>query len=490
MQALPFENSYAQLPDEFFVRSKPEPVSEPRLIKLNQELADELQLGLDLFSENQLARVFAGNETPEGAEPLAMAYAGHQFGNFVPQLGDGRALLLGEVIDRHGWRRDIQLKGAGRTPFGRGGDGRAPVGPALREYLVSEAMHALGVPTTRALALVTTGDSVFRETALPGAVITRVASSHIRVGTFQFFAVRDERDNLRRLADYAIERHYPEVANSDNPYLAFLQAVCARQAQLVADWMAVGFIHGVMNTDNVAIAGETLDYGPCAFMDTYHPDTVFSSIDRGGRYAYRQQPIIAQWDLARFAESILPLLHEDESMAIEQATEIINDFPSVYRQAWLTRMRAKLGLESEEDGDQDLIEDLLALMARDRVDFTLAFRRLAEAAENPVNNEYVAELFASGAAWYEWEERWRHRLERDAASAADSAARMRSVNPAVIPRNHRVEDAIAAAVKGDFELFEQLHERLSRPFEDDPSDAEFLAPPAQGEEVQQTFCGT
>ncbi len=490
MQALPFENSYAQLPDEFFVRSKPEPVSEPRLIQLNTELADELQLGLDLFSENEVARIFAGNETPENAEPLAMAYAGHQFGNFVPQLGDGRALLLGEVIDRYGWRRDIQLKGAGRTPFGRGGDGRAPVGPALREYLVSEAMHALGVPTTRALALVTTGEPVIRETALPGAVITRVASSHIRVGTFQFFAARDNRENLRRLADYAIERHYPEVAQSDNPYRALLEAVCTRQAELVADWMAVGFIHGVMNTDNVAIAGETLDYGPCAFMDTYHPDTVFSSIDRGGRYAYRQQPVIAQWDLARFAESILPLLHEDESTAIEEAKAIINDFPSVYLRAWLTRMRAKLGLETEEDGDQDLVEDLLALMARDRVDFTRAFRRLAEAAENPMNNERVAELFASTADWYEWEERWRHRLDRDAASAVDSAARMRSVNPAVIPRNHRVEDAIASAVNGDFALFEQLHERLSRPFEDDAVDDEFLAPPVDGEAVQQTFCGT
>jgi uncharacterized protein YdiU (UPF0061 family) len=490
MQALPFENSYAQLPDDFFVRSNPEPVSEPRLIKLNNELADELQLGLDLSSENEIARIFAGNETPENAEPLAMAYAGHQFGNFVPQLGDGRALLLGEVIDRHGRRRDIQLKGAGRTPFGRGGDGRAPVGPALREYLVSEAMHALGVPTTRALALVTTGESVFREAALPGAVITRVASSHIRVGTFQFFAARDNRDNLRRLADYAIERHYPEVAQSDNRYKALLEAVCTRQAELVADWMAVGFIHGVMNTDNVAIAGETLDYGPCAFMDTYHPDTVFSSIDRGGRYAYRQQPVIAQWDLARFAESILPLLHEDESTAIEEAKAVINDFPSIYLRAWLTRMRAKLGLATEEDGDQDLVEDLLALMARDRVDFTLGFRRLAEAAENPVNNERVAELFASTAEWYEWEERWRHRLDRDAATASDSAARMRSVNPAVIPRNHRVEDAIAAAVQGDFTLFEQLHERLSRPFEDDAADDASLAPPADGEEVQQTFCGT
>lgn len=491
MQAFPFENSYARLPDGFYVRCEPSAVTSPSLIRLNSALAEELGLNLESLDETALAAVFSGNRVPEGAVPLAMAYAGHQFGHFVPQLGDGRALLLGEVIDRHGRRRDIQLKGAGRTPFGRGGDGRAPLGPAMREYLVSEAMHALGVPTTRALALATTGETVMREAPLPGAVLTRVASSHVRVGTFQYFAARGQTDNLRTLVDYVIERHYPEVADSEQPCLALLEAVSRQQARLVAHWMAIGFIHGVMNTDNVSIAGETLDYGPCAFMDSYHPDTVFSSIDVGGRYAYRQQPMIAQWNLARFAETLVPLIHEDEATAIDQATAVIHEFPSIYKTAWLARMRARLGLTTEEPEDQALVEDLLSAMAANRVDYTLLFRRLCEAAETPSSDVGLAALFSHPEDWTNWAARWRRRLETEALPPEQCAANMRAVNPAVIPRNHRIEEAIEQAVRdSDFSLFGKLLERLQRPWEDDPGDADLLGPPAPEEVVQQTFCGT
>ena len=435
--------------------------------------------------------IFSGNHLPDGAEPVALAYAGHQFGGFVPQLGDGRAVLLGEVVDRHGSRFDIQLKGAGRTPFSRRGDGRAPLGPVLREYLVSETMHALGVPTTRALAAVTTGETVYREAALPGAVITRVAASHIRVGTFQYFAARGDSDNIRKLADYVIDRHYPEVKGSRQPYLALLEAVIQRQAKLVAKWMSLGFIHGVMNTDNMSIAGETIDYGPCAFMDNYHPHTVYSFIDSGGRYAYQNQPTMAQWNLARFAETLLGLLADDEQTAIERATEAVKGFTDQYEKIWLDVMRGKLGLERQQDSDRQLLLDVLRILANDGVDFTLFFRRLADLAEAPKHDESVTDMFRSVGEWQQWLQRWRERCDQEALPAAERAALMRRSNPAFIPRNHRVEQAIAAAIDhNDFSIFERLCTILQHPFQGQPDDAEWMAPPRPEEAVSQTFCGT
>jgi serine/tyrosine/threonine adenylyltransferase len=370
----PFDNSFARELEGFYVPWQMAPVAGPSMVRFNRKLAEELGLDATALDSEEGARLLAGNEAPEGASPLAQAYAGHQFGNFVPQLGDGRALLLGEVIDRHGRRRDIQLKGSGRTPFSRGGDGRAAIGPVLREYLIGEAMHALGIPTTRALAAVMTGEPIYRETVLPGAVLTRVAASHIRVGTFQYFAARGELDKLRRLSDYVIERHYPELQGHATPYLALLEKVSDRQASLVASWMHVGFIHGVMNTDNMTISGETIDYGPCAFMDHYDPATVFSSIDHHGRYCYANQPKIAQWNLARLAETLLPLIDTDDEKAIARATEVLAAFAEHYERYWLAGMRAKLGLVQEEDGDTDLVTSLLNVMQAGRIDWTLTFR--------------------------------------------------------------------------------------------------------------------
>ncbi len=493
MQPFDFDNSYARLPEAFYRRCDPTPVATPRLIKLNTALARELGLPLDELDNDTLARIFAGNLVPEGAEPLAMAYAGHQFGNLVPQLGDGRAVLLGEVVDSRGRRRDIQLKGSGATPFSRGGDGRAPLGPVIREYLVSEAMHALGVPTTRALAAVTTGERVFRDFALPGAVITRVASSHIRVGTFEFFAVRGDFDSVRTLADYVIRRHFPDISeNAGNaPYPALLEAVIQRQAELVAHWMGIGFIHGVMNTDNTTISGETIDYGPCAFMDNYHPETVFSSIDAGGRYAYQMQPRIAQWNLARFAECLVPLIDDDQERAVALATSLLHEFVPRYEEAWLARMGAKIGLAAPREDDQPLIEDLLAAMADNLVDFTLLFRRLCDAAGDPADSDQARQLFRQPEAWDSWAERWRTRLADETDTPRDRADRMRTVNPAVIPRNHRIEQAIDKAVKeDDFSDFERLDQALRQPFEDDPERDQWLAPPAPEERVRRTFCGT
>ena len=405
----------------------PTSVEAPRLIKVNSGLAEEL--GID--PEALTAEVAVGNALPEGATPIAQAYAGHQFGNFVPQLGDGRAILLGEVVDRNGIRRDIQLKGAGPTPFSRRGDGRAALGPVLREYLVSEAMHALGIPTTRALMAATTGEKVYREAVLPGAVLTRVAASHIRVGTFQFFAVRRDLDSLNLLVDHVIARHYPELATAENKALALLDAVMERQAKLVSRWVQVGFIHGVMNTDNTSISGETIDYGPCAFMDAYDPQTVFSSIDEYGRYAYGNQAPIAQWNLARLAETLLPFLHENREEAIKIATERIEGFPAIYTRYWLDGFRKKIGLVSEEDGDLDLIQALLDAMQLARLDFTITFRKLA-------NGEEAAGLES-------WMPKWRERLERDPQPHEERHKLMRSVNPAYIPRNHLVEEMIQAA---------------------------------------------
>jgi uncharacterized protein YdiU (UPF0061 family) len=474
-----FSNTYARLPERFYARLPPTPVAAPRLVKLNTALAE--QLGLD--PDDLTAEVLSGNLVPQGADPMALAYAGHQFGNFVPQLGDGRANLLGEVNGR-----DIQLKGAGRTPFSRGGDGRAALGPVLREYLISEAMHALGIPTTRSLAAVATGETVARETALPGAIVTRVASSHIRVGTFQYFAARQDSDGVRTLADYAMARHYPGVKG----YRAFLEAVIARQAELVARWLLVGFIHGVMNTDNCSIAGETIDYGPCAFMDEYDPATVFSSIDRQGRYAYGNQPRIAIWNLARLAETLLPLLDDDEKKAVEIAQECLAGFGKTFESAYFGGLRRKIGLLSpERDGDNALVQELLKAMTDNQADFTLTFRGLCNAVVKPERDGAVRDLFTDPSVYDAWAARWRQRLAFEIASPEVRRDAMRSVNPAYIPRNHNVEAALNAATdRDDFAPFEELLAVVSQPFEDQPGFARYAAPPAPSERVRQTFCGT
>ncbi|MET0375843.1 MAG: protein adenylyltransferase SelO [Rhizorhabdus sp.] len=486
-----FDNSYARLPPQFFARVAPAGAEAPALIKLNRLLA--LHLGLDpdwLAGEDGLA-MLAGRTVVPGSEPIATAYAGHQFGNFVPQLGDGRAILLGEVLAGDGRRYDIQLKGGGRTPFSRGGDGRAALGPVLREYIVSEAMAALGVRTTRALAAVTTGEEVWRETALPGAVLTRVASSHIRVGTFQYFAVRGDRDALATLADHVIARHYPQAAEAEQPYLALLEAVVAAQAELVASWMLIGFIHGVMNTDNMSIAGETIDYGPCAFMDAYHPATVFSSIDRMGRYAYANQPQIAQWDLARFAETLLPLLSGDEEQAIADATAVLGGFARHFEDAHAGGLMRKFGIAASRPDDMAWAAAILTVLAENQVDFTLFFRRLSEAQEAGPGNEPVRSLFVDPTAGDGILAQWRARVAADPINPQQRRTAMRKVNPAFIPRNHRIEEVIQAAIgHQDFAPFERLLAVLSRPFDDQPENAAYAEPPAEHERVQATFCGT
>jgi len=486
-----FDNSFARLPERFYARHAPTPVASPQLIRLNEPLARALGLDPAFLSSPEGVAILAGNRIAQGTEPLAAAYAGHQFGHFVPQLGDGRAILLGEVVDRSGRRRDIQLKGSGPTPFSRRGDGRAALGPVLREYLVSEAMAALGVPTTRALAAVTTGEEIFRETPLPGAVLTRVAASHIRVGTFQFFAARGDTDAVRALADYVIERHYPEAAGAPNPYRALLEGVVARQASLVVQWIAIGFIHGVMNTDNMSIAGETIDYGPCAFMDAYHPATVFSSIDENGRYAYGNQPSIAQWNLARLAETLLPLLADNEEGAIAEATAALGTFAPLFNAAYAASFRRKLGLLEERPDDLALIRDLLERMAANRADFTLTFRLLSDAAADPAMDGAVRAQFAEPEFFDEWAVRWRTRMADEGGSSETRRTLMRASNPAFIPRNHLVEDMIAAAVtRQDFGPFERMLTVLMTPYDDQPGAERYATPPKPDEIVHQTFCGT
>jgi uncharacterized protein YdiU (UPF0061 family) len=488
--------SYSGLPERFFARLKPAPVANPRLLRFNYALERELGLDLGGLDAGALAGIFSGNVLPAGVEPVAMAYAGHQFGHFVPQLGDGRAILLAEAIDLAGTRRDIQLKGSGRTPYSRDGDGRAALGPVLREYLVSEAMHALGIPTTRALAAVATGETVFREGALPGAVLTRVAASFVRVGTFQYFAARDDVDAVRQLADYVIERHFPHAKADPAPYLALLRAVIERQASLVARWMHVGFIHGVMNTDNMAVSGETIDYGPCAFMDSYDPAAVFSSIDRQGRYAYGNQPHAAVWNLARFAETLLPIIDPDRvdasaDRAVALATEALSAFAPRFSDESLAGMRGKLGLETREEGDAALANDLLDSMHRNQADFTLTFRALCDAAEGEAADPAVRALFANPRDYDDWAARWRVRLSREALEPKARGAAMRQVNPAYIPRNHRIEQVIVAAVeRQDFAPFAQLSEVLAQPYRLREGLEAFADPPQADERVRQTFCGT
>ncbi len=461
---------------------------------MNVELARNLRLDPEALASERGVAILAGNQVAEGSEPLAIAYAGHQFGHFVPQLGDGRANLLGEVLGRDGVRYDIQLKGSGRTAFSRGGDGRAALGPVLREYIVSEAMAALGVPTTRALAAVTTGERVLRETVLPGAVFTRVAASHLRVGTFQYFAAQGDVEGTRKLADYAIGRHYPTAARAKQRYLALLDGVIARQAQLVAQWMLLGFIHGVMNTDNTSISGETIDYGPCAFLEVYDPAKVFSSIDHYGRYAYGNQPTAMHWNLARLAEALLPVLEQemgDAETALAAAKESLTAFGPQFEAARTAGLRRKLGLATERDGDGALAADLLKRMAENRADFTLTFRRLCVAAEGTEGDAGVRVLFADPGAYDAWAAEWRRRLEEDPISAPVRAAAMRMANPAFIPRNHLVQAVIDAAIEQqDFRPFEELVDVVTTPYEDRPG-LERYATPARPEEcVSQTFCGT
>ncbi|AFL72750.1 protein adenylyltransferase SelO [Thiocystis violascens] len=483
-----FDNTYARLPDRFYARLAPIPVARPDMIRLNEALASQLGLDPRALHSPEGLNMLAGNRIPEGAEPLAMAYAGHQFGHFVPQLGDGRAILLGEIVDSAGERFDIQLKGSGRTPFSRGNDGRAWLGPVLREYIVSEAMQALGIPTTRALAAVATGEPVYRERALPGAVLTRVARGHVRVGTFEYFAARQDSEALKCLADYVIVRHYPEARETERPYRALLDAIVARQADLVADWMGVGFIHGVMNTDNMSIAGETIDYGPCAFMDTYHPGTVYSSIDDRGRYAYGNQPHAAQWNLGQLAQALLPILDEDVNQAVAEAQAAVDAFRHHFEQAYLARFRAKLGLMESREEDADLIDTLLRAMAGGAADFTNIFRALCDAA---TGNDAALRVQPGGRDILEtWIPRWRARLAREEASTDARAQRMRCANPAVIPRNHRVEEALDAAVEDDLGPLEALLDALAKPWDERPERGIYTRPPEPHEIVHQTFCGT
>ena len=482
-----FDNSFAKNLEGFFSYCDAESAVAPKWLQFNRPLAEDL--GLDsaaLDSEEGLA-IFSGNVKADGSQPLAQAYAGHQFGGFSPQLGDGRALLLGEVIDTQQKRRDIQLKGSGRTPFSRGGDGKAAVGPVLREYLIGEAMHALGIPTTRALAAISTGDKVFRETILPGAILTRVAASHIRVGTFQYFASRRDVEKVRKLADYTMARHYPETVEAKRPYLAFFEAVAHAQASLVASWMSIGFIHGVMNTDNMTISGETIDYGPCAFMDSYHLGTVFSSIDHGGRYSYANQPKILNWNLARFAETLIALVDPNQEKAIELLTETLESMQALYEFYWLARMKSKIGLSKEDPLDQLLINDLLKII--EGADFTLVFRKLSKVLLG--KSDTVKNLLKEPNTFDDWKKRWEKRLMCERVPAKTIVETMDQINPIYIPRNHKVEEAlVAATVEENLTPFSKLLMILNRPFDEVSGKEDYAEPAPETNIPYKTFCGT
>ncbi|MCL1049644.1 YdiU family protein [Shewanella abyssi] len=482
-----FDNSYANELQGFYVSCEGDKAPTPVLVKFNQALAE--QLGISNSSAEQLAAVFSGSEAPQGSAPLAQVYAGHQFGGFSPQLGDGRALLLGEVVDKSGQRQDIQLKGSGRTQFSRGGDGKAVLGAILREYILCEAMHALGIATTRALAVVTTGEPIYRTRYLPGAVLTRVAASHLRVGTFQYFAAQGEEAKLKQLADYAIARHYPELKQSEQPYLDLICAVRDKQAELVAKWMLVGFVHGVMNTDNMTISGESIDYGPCAFMDNYDANALFSSIDQDGRYAYSNQPAMAQWDLARFAETLLPFISEDSDDGIAQATEAIKAFWDIFKSHWLRGMRAKLGMTLEFEGDYALCEQLLESMQGQAVDYTQLFRQLA--ADLVADSSVAETLFTDSKLFMQWQAQWQARLEKEPLSTAERASLMDAVNPVYIPRNHLVEAAIEAAEeRSDYQPFEALVAVLASPYTLQTAKDEYSHPAPASFGKFTTYCGT
>jgi len=471
-------HTYTTLPTALYTSLPPVPVAAPSLVLLNASLAEQLGLSPAELSTPQGVAILSGNAVAEGSTPIAQAYAGHQFGHFT-MLGDGRAILLGEQQTPDGTRYDIQLKGSGRTPYSRSGDGRAALAPMLREYLMGEAMHALGIPTTRALAVVATGEPVLRERALPGAILTRVAASHIRVGTYEYAARLDDLDPLIALADYTIDRHYPELGDTEEPYLALLDAVMERQAELVARWMSVGFIHGVMNTDNMALSGETIDYGPCAFMDAYDPATVFSSIDTGGRYAYANQPPIAQWNLARLTETLLPLLHTEQDEAIALGQALISGFRARYERHYHRLFRAKLGLTTEHAGDIALIHDFLHLLQQSHADFTNSFRSLGS--ENPTGPCFSTDTFAA------WQSRWHTRLAQEPYSLVEARALMQRHNPAIIPRNHRVEEALDAATDGNLQPLQAMLDALNDPYTDSTHHTPYRTPSGQ---PHRTFCGT
>ena len=492
VEGLAFDNTFARLPEQFYSQTAPTPVPSPELLRLNRALAEHLGLDADALAAPDGVQALAGNIVPDGAEPLAMVYAGHQFGNWVPRLGDGRAILLGEVIDRDGVRRDIQLKGAGLTPFSRMADGRAALGPVIREYLGSEAMAALGIPSTRALAMIATGQSVYRDSVESGAILVRVATSLVRVGSFEYFYRRRDDDSVRALADYVIARHYPALADADNPYRELLGEVTRRNADLIADWLLIGFIHGVMNTDNVSIVGETIDYGPFGYVDTYFPATVYSSIDMQGRYAFNQQPRIGHWNLAQFAQTLLPLLADDEDTAIEVARGVLDEYAPRFEAHYHAGLRRKLGLASEQEGDVDLAFDLLQRMARGEADFTLTFRRLSDASGVDASADGpVRELFSDPELLDDWAARWRERLAAETRSDDERRQAMRATNPAYILRNHLAQRAIDAATRdGDFSVIDDLLQVLGAPFEDHPGMEEYARPPRPEEAVTRTFCGT
>ena len=486
-----FDNSYVKLGNNFFANVDPTPVQDPSIIKINYQLASELGLELRKHKSQTLAEIFSGNNLVPGSEPLSMVYAGHQFGHFVQKLGDGRAILLGEVIDNSSIRRDIQLKGSGITPFSRQGDGRAALGPVLREYIVSEAMNALGIPSTRSLSIVLTGEPVYREKMSPGAILTRVAFGHVRTGTFQYFAAKGDEKSIFELFNYVLERHFPKLKEENNPYIKFLEMVMDKYANLVAKWMQVGFIHGVMNTDNMAITCETIDYGPCAFMDAFNKTKVFSSIDQFGRYSYANQPLIAQWNLARLAETILPLIDNFPKKAVKLASEVIESFTDRFKNYWLTGMRQKLGLFTEKSEDGMLIESLLEIMHENEADFTLTFRKLSELALSEENQGSLRGLFKNSNSLDNWIQKWQDRLFLEDVVNDKRVKLMNSVNPIIIPRNHRVEEVIQAAeMIGDYEPFENLLNALSNPFNEIRDFKKYIKPPKPEEEVQKTFCGT
>ena len=478
-----FDNSYARLPEYFFAKLAPVSVQKPDIVILNHALANSLGLNFDAISNAEAARVFSGNMLPEGAEPIAQAYSGHQFGHFT-MLGDGRAILLGELITPEGSRFDLQLKGSGQTPFSRRGDGRAALAPMLREYIISEAMYALGIPTTRSLAVVTTGENVRRETLLPGAILTRIAASHIRVGTFEYAARQSDSVATKILADYTIQRHFPDLIETDNRYLCLLNRIIERQAELVTKWLLVGFIHGVMNTDNMSVCGETIDYGPCAFMDAYDPNTVFSSIDQYGRCRYSHQPMMAQWNLARLAETLLPLIDPVQEKALELAGDAIDGFPQIYQSYWMSGMHKKLGLFTEEAQDNELFTALLTWMQHHYADYTNTFRALS--VETLPNDTLFED--AEFKAWYG---RWQARLARQGYAKSESLELMRTNNPAIIPRNHRVEEALLAASEhSDYTVLHKLLSAISKPYDALAQFNDYHSPPLSSERVYQTFCGT
>ena len=477
-----FDNTYSRLPKVMSSQLTPIPVENPKLTIFNHGFSKELGLDFSSLNNNQIASIFSGNLLPKESKCIAQAYAGHQFGYFT-MLGDGRAILIGEHLSKNNKRFDIQFKGSGKTPYSRNGDGRAALGPMLREYIVSEAMHSLGIPTTRSLAVVKTGENVIRETPLPGAILTRVAASHIRVGTFQYVTATEDEKNLKTLFDYTIDRHYPKIKDSKTPAIDLLKIVMEKQIKLVVDWMRVGFIHGVMNTDNMAISGETIDYGPCAFMDAYDPETVFSSIDHNGRYAYFNQPGITKWNLARFAETLLPLIDKNKDKAIKIVTEIINNFGEIYKKNWLEMMRKKLGLIEKKNNDEKLINDLLSLLHEQKADYTNTFCSL-------MNEDVQNDKIFNNKEFIDWHQKWKECLAKNNNSTEESLKLMRSVNPIVIPRNHKVEEVLEAANKDDLNPFHDFLKVLEKPYENQSKTNNYQSPAPPSEKKYQTFCGT